>query len=248
MNVEISNSKRRMFLGDALPNEKSFFSPMHRHMYAEIHLVFDGVLHIECESREYVVCQNEAVMIPPAKYHETFSKGRTVVSFAFQSDCDINDITIKKIPHDFLLSMLDKMRDPSSSQSFLNYLSFIISELSGCDRIGVVSEEDYRYTVGEFFSMNYSDDIHISDLASTLHLSDMQTQRVVKKITGKTFGENLLMYRMMTAEHMIKNTQMSLSDISEYVGYRSYNGFRKALAKFRRMKVVEETKNEVIPD
>ena len=90
--------------------------------------------------------------------------------------------------------------------------------------------------IREFFSLHYNKSIQLSDLAKELHLSNMQTQRIVKKYTDKTFGENLLIQRMTIAENLMETSDMSLLEISEYVGYHSYCGFWKAYKKYQAMK------------
>ena len=71
--------------------------------------------------------------------------------------------------------------------------------------------------------------IRIEDLAKELHLSTRQTERLVFANTGNTFGNELTLTRIAIAKHLIKTTDMKLSDVAEYVGYKSYAGFYKAL-------------------
>ena len=79
---------------------------------------------------------------------------------------------------------------------------------------------------------SHFNDVHLCDLARYLHLSERQSERAVIEYTGKTFRDALVEMRMNTAEHLHKTTDMSLTEISQYVGYKSYNGFWKAMKKY----------------
>lgn len=91
---------------------------------------------------------------------------------------------------------------------------------------------DYGFLIHEFFTNNYSFDIHLSDLADELHLSQRQAERLVIEYTGNSFREELCQTRVTMAKELLKNTGMSLGEVSRYVGYRSYAGFWKAMKKY----------------
>jgi AraC-like DNA-binding protein len=132
--------------------------------------------------------------------------------------------------------LVDDMRariiEDSDITGVYHHLVFIVSELSPLREIRFFHLNDHALQIRDFFSLNYNKRITLSDLAKELHLSPMQTQRVIKKHTGKTFGENLLLQRMTVAENLMKTTEMSLADIAEYIGYESYCGFWKARRQF----------------
>ena len=91
---------------------------------------------------------------------------------------------------------------------------------------------DYGFLIHEFFSLHYSEDLHLCDLAQFLHLSERQTERLVIEHTGNTFRNELTAIRMTIAKKLLTSSQMSLTEISQYVGYKSYAGFWKALNKY----------------
>jgi AraC-like DNA-binding protein len=89
---------------------------------------------------------------------------------------------------------------------------------------------DYAFLIYEFFSTNYSGDVKLADLADILHLSERQTERLVIEHTGKTFKEEITSMRMEMAQKLI-SAGMPLTEIAQYVGYKSYAGFYKAMKK-----------------
>ena len=57
-------------------NEPSF-SDMHTHPIFELFFVFDGEVTVKTEQQNYSVGKNQALLIPPSFYHQTFTKPNT---------------------------------------------------------------------------------------------------------------------------------------------------------------------------
>ncbi len=113
-----------------------------------------------------------------------------------------------------------------------SYISLICSNVIDNLCESVAENTDYAYAINEFFGRFYNMKVTVTDLASYLGLSEKQTTRLVKKHTGKTFLQNLLEARMLTADYLSKNTDMPMTEIARYVGYNSYGGFFKAREKY----------------
>ena len=97
--------------------------------------------------------------------------------------------------------------------------------------VAVDKIEDYAFIIEEFLKVNYARDVKLSDLAAELNLSETHTERLVKKYTGNTFRQELAEIRIKMAQMLLSSTDMTMAEISEYVGYNSYSGFYKAYKK-----------------
>lgn len=73
--------------------------------------------------------------------------------------------------------------------------------------------------------------IQLDDLAQMLHLSHRQTQRFLQEHYGMTFSQKRAEARMAAAAQMLLNTNMTISEIAEKVGFSSGEHFSNA---FRR--------------
>lgn len=73
--------------------------------------------------------------------------------------------------------------------------------------------------------------IQLDDLAKMLHLSHRQTQRFLQEHYGMTFSQKRAEARMAAAAQMLINTEMTISEIAEKVGFSSGEHFSNA---FRR--------------
>ena len=208
-------------------------TPLHNHLYSEIHIVVEGEAVFTVEGVEYHVFSNQAIFIPSYRYHAVEATGEQIARIVFYAEHGTKDVVCKFIASDLIAEILKKIQEKADISLIYNHLFFILNELIALKELKICPLDDYKLQIREFFSLNYAKKITLHDLAKELHLSEMQTQRVIKKYTNKTFGENLLDQRMIVAENLMKTTEMPLSEIAEYVGYRSYCGFWKAYKKYK---------------
>lgn len=221
-------NKMKIFKDDDPPSFRSSVSPWHKHEYAEVHLTAVGKAECTVEGVLYENCRGDALLIPAGKYHSVVTPNLEMAHFSFQAELSEKDVRKVHFPPEFIKDLFDKL---SSGDKCLGTLSYICTELSGTDYYRPETLQDYRHAIGNFFDRRHHENIGVDDLASELHLSRMHTQRLVKKYTGMTFGENVRKYRLRVGEYLMKNTDMTKEKIAEYVGYSSYSGFWKAMKK-----------------
>ena len=84
--------------------------------------------------------------------------------------------------------------------------------------------------IEDAFFYHYAD-LTLEDLAASLHLSPRQTQRLLREYFGKTFSQKRTEARMAAACHYLEKTDLSVTAISELLGFSSIEHFSAA---FRR--------------
>ena len=85
----------------------------------------------------------------------------------------------------------------------------------------IIGDKEREYIILDFIYRNRT----LPELADYLHLSCRQTQNEIKRITGKNFKKLILDQRMELANLLIDNSNLSISEIADYVGYISYSSF-----------------------
>ena len=70
-----------------------------------------------------------------------------------------------------------------------------------------------------------SANLNLVSVGEMFNMSSKYIGRVFLKDTGLKFTEYLMVYRMLTAKHMIETTKERISDIVEKVGYSQANNF-----------------------
>lgn len=218
----------KIFKDDGIPSFNPSTSPLHKHEHAEVHLIIKGDMRFTVEGSTYKLCAGDAILIPSGFFHMTESEDNERVHFSFQTKMSQREIVIKQFPKDFLSELQRKLKN---GEDCINHLFFICAELGNINHYKSDSQTDYKHIIGHFFDKRHQENVQIKDLSETLHLSKMHTQRLIKKHTGMTFGENLRSYRMRVADYLTQNTDMTEEEIARYVGYRSYSGYWKAKKK-----------------
>ena len=226
--IDERNKKFRIFKDEEPPSFKPAASPLHKHEYAEVHLVSDGCSDCTIENTVYRLKPGDALLVPPGAYHMVYSDLAKSRHFSFQAELGCKNIVKMHFPEEFIVTLFNKM---ASGDHSINTLSYICAELSGAVFYRREAISDYKHAIGDFFDRRHHENVEIEDLAAVLHLSKMQTQRLVKKHTGMTFGENLRTYRLRVAEYLMEKSDMTKEEIARAVGYSSYSGFWKASKK-----------------
>lgn len=91
--------------------------------------------------------------------------------------------------------------------------------------------------------IKYYKDITLTDLSTILGLSPRQTERLLKAEYGKTFLQKKLEARMSAAQILLANKILSITYISDYLGYSSIEHFSCAFRKFYGFTATEYRKN-----
>ena len=108
-----------------------------------------------------------------------------------------------------------------------------ITETKDIDKNQInIPEYDMRtFIIEDYFNERYMDNITLTELSNRLHLSNQQTDRIIKQMYGVGFRQRLTKIRIKSALELLCETNKSLLEISENVGYQSYNGFYSAFKK-----------------
>ena len=157
---------------------------------------------------------------------------------AFQTDFEAKSLAVYPLAE----GVADELkRESAAAEKSGNYsricaylalfCSYYSEEKTAAAKIG-----DYSYLIREFFTENYAKELTLSQLAGELRTSVRQAERLVRRYTGRSFCDELLYTRMAMADALMKDTDMSLREIAECVGYGSYSGFWKAKKRYDERK------------
>lgn len=209
----------------------------HDHSYAEIHLVVDGCAAFEVEGTEYRLQEGDALIIPKHVYHACMWAAPTVRHAAFGVDFEPEAMQVRHFEPATLAALFREIEHAVQTDDHTGvaaYLSLICFSLEKGARVESRAISDYSFLIRDFFSNYYAEDVHLCDLARALHLSERQAERLVLEHTGHSFRSEMIATRMVTAERLLATESLTLQQIAEYVGYRSYAGFWKAWKAYHK--------------
>ena len=235
MSNELIISGHKVFLQDGFYSCLFKSSTFHKHNYAEIHILTNQGTNFIIDGISYTLKNENLLLIPKGALHSYTSTDIGTKHIAFQIDCDLTDIRMHHINIHIILQFLQEIEECKSSHNYskiASYIALFYNYLSGEEKVSVIPARDYGFLINEFFSSRYNEDLHLCDLANYLHLSERQCERLVIEHTGKSFREKLIEIRMTITKELLKSSNMTLKEIAQYVGYKSYTGFWKAMKKY----------------
>jgi len=85
--------------------------------------------------------------------------------------------------------------------------------------------------VKNYIHKDFAEDISLSDLSMQAFMSPFHFSRVFRQITRISPYQYLLQFRLSHAEHLLKNTTLSILDISSSSGFKNPDYFSSAFTK-----------------
>jgi len=220
---------------------KNFFtpsnqtSPIHTHKFTEIHMVADGCEELHAEKRQLVLLPGDVAAIPAEMPHRLAFSDATTREYVFWLDLPLKEIRKIRIPQEVLHRLLRAavaLRDTGEAPRLAGYIAYILNELYAIST-PVMPIRDRAFIIRDFFEHHYDADVTLKDIAADLYVSEKQAHRLIVKYTGDTFSVNLAKHRVAAAKLLMETEKsLSLSEIAQLVGYRTYSGFWKAYRKY----------------
>ncbi len=91
------------------------------------------------------------------------------------------------------------------------------------------------YAVSDYISEHYTEPISLESLASHFFLSKYYLCRSFKEVTGYGINEYVHIHRIQKAKQLLEETSLSISEISQSVGYESLSHFEKIFKTYMTM-------------
>lgn len=209
--------------------------------YDELYRRYDGENHflkmIETGNTKAVMtAYSEMTMSPksPHKMIDTAIYQNPVISLSIvralarkaaenggASIVDINEITQRTV------------QKITSSQDYPDHLNFTLSmiyELTEAVHKHQLHFGAYSAPIQkilEYLDLNYSQKISFPHLAEMVHFSEAYLSKIFKKEVGVTITQYIMHIRCKKAAQLLKDTNLSVQEISSYGGYPDNNYFVK---------------------
>ena len=85
-----------------------------------------------------------------------------------------------------------------------------------------------------FIQENYTS-VTLEDLSGHFHLSKPYMSKYIKEKSGETFGDIVKNIRMKKAKTLLKNTSMTVENVSRTLGYDNVEHFSRSFKKTFQM-------------
>lgn len=219
----------------------------HYHNEYEAHIILCGKQSYEISGHTYDAKENEFVLIPPKTKHKmTYaSKNLHKYSITFSK----KDITRFLLHHGTISATVlqnikfitDETKQKSPSSVILTENRFIETVVLICRLAGyteknsdaeIFSDFDRNKLAKKFISDNIEQNLTVNDVALYCHLSTRQLTRMFIESDGISPAKYINSERMKRISECVKNSDLSLKQISEKFSFNNEYYFNTAFKKY----------------
>ena len=232
----------KAFLQDGFYVSPKTDTSLHKHNYAEVHILGEGKAEFLIDNQSVTVTGPAILTIPALSMHCCTYQDEALLHTAFQTDCQAGELRIYPVEDGMVRSFFHEIQQCQLTGNYSAIALYIplFCNFYHKEHHTVTEIKDYNFLISEFFILNYDKDVYLSDLAEQLHISERHAERLVLQYTGRSFREELVAVRMRIANQLMQAENASLEQIAKYVGYRSYSGFWKAMKRYEAEQMQEQ--------
>ncbi|MBO5274486.1 MAG: AraC family transcriptional regulator [Clostridia bacterium] len=222
----------------------------HQHPFREIIYNSDGCMDVIVEfTKENVripFAPGKSLLIPPHIVHRIVNASDTVpatlIYVGYASDDSLLITSPLMLTDDMDKDLKTLLENLASRPQMLSTQTILISKL------GLLSEELAKYSplvtqeknpqellankVKAYLKMNYRRNLTVAEIAGALYLTPHYLGVVFRNTTGMTIHEYLLHIRMQKAIDLMRDTSISLSAISEQLGFDTPQYFSNCFKRY----------------
>jgi AraC-like DNA-binding protein/mannose-6-phosphate isomerase-like protein (cupin superfamily) len=233
--------------------------PMDYHSYIEVCVCVEGSFAMIITDNMYEIREGEACIIFPGLMHsESYARdmGHISIWLAFDSnrvtvhlsgnrhqEFFTSDLRTLVSDHEYssIINSINaekSYKSPYSNTLFkLHILHILIITLNKIriDESGEGEGHAYRKKIAEevkeYIEVNGFKDLYLRDIAQTLYVSAGYLNNIFKSVTGVTILQYIENRRIERAMYLLKNTNESITNISQQLGYYDQYHFSKSFKK-----------------
>lgn len=217
----------------------------HAHKEYEIHMVFRGEQCYAIGDGEYKVREKQIILIPPNLKHRMLYASENLLKYSvtFHTDHFCTDVQYGLFPQEMEAGILFIAREfgsklPYASLLIENRVAEVLVLLSRMVGKGLGNAEntecvaDNRLELADkFISDNIEQKLVVSDVAAYCHLSARQLNRIFMETKGVSPAEYILAEKMKRVGECVKNTDLTLRQISELFSFNNEYYFNTSFKK-----------------
>lgn len=242
--LKIGEVEVDIFYPDYFRQSTMCFTPLHSHRHTEIHYIIQGKAEYTIDNQKYIFETGDAFCIPQKIPHASNPLDAEVLFTSFTLNYHTCAFHHKKLSDHVQNALMEAFNESMQEKTLIPiipYFYMFVMDLALQASLSLKKNTDYPYLISDYLGMHYNQDISLSDISKILNLSPKQTQRIIMKETGQTFLQMLTSRRIHMADYLMDNSDMTLNEIAQYVGYSSYSGFWKARKRFLSGKQKKES-------
>lgn len=220
--------------------------------YYDFTFVLEGRMVYYADGQRIVLEKYDAIFLPPQTMRARDAGTDTVkfVSFNFRALPGVSFPFDRHMPK-CITSNIRKLltvyppRHLSGSyhsrEKCANMLNFMLYELLDASSLGCDNEHVVK--ILHYIEEHVTEKLTLQVISAYANLSREYTSYIFKKEMGKTLTDYVNERKMLLAKELILSGEMSLTDISTYLGFDNYNYFSRLFKQYQEVAPVSLKKN-----
>lgn len=220
---------------------------IHSHTGYEIHMVLCGKQIYKIGTKEYEVCENELLIIPPKTSHKMECASEDLVKFAiiFDSSYEFSKgVFYSSIPCHILCAIEYVLQESKRKKHFSHTLveNRVFEILAELFRLYGYNEKGAQYEgktadsrvelAKKFIAENIEQNLSVSDVAAYCYLSNKQLSRLFLASQGISCAKYINSEKMEKIGQYLRESHLSLKQISELFCYNNEYYFNTSFKKY----------------
>lgn len=209
--------------------------------FYDLTFVLSGEMVYTADDRTYTLKKNDAVFLRPGTMRSRAPGTGPVeyVSFNFQLR-DGEDLPFPPYLHGCISKNIKRLVAvfPQShlscyyhaEEKLANMLNYILFEL--LDVAALQSTNEHIFRITRYIDEHITQTMSLQTISREVGLSKEYTSFIFKKEIGQTLTDYINQRKMLMAKELILKNEMSLADLSVYLGYNNYNYFSRLFKRY----------------
>jgi len=213
----------------------------HKIKWYDLSFVLEGSMTYYADGQKITLEKNDAMFLKPGtmRIRKEGAAPLRFVSFNFSTFDDVDlpfPVYMPKCITKEIRNLI-QLYPPTHLSAFyhskekcmcvLNYILHGLLDLSEMN-----CENEHIKKILYYIEEHITENVTLQVISAQMNLSKEYTSHIFKKEIGKTLTDYVNNRKLLLAKEMIVDTEMSLTDIAEYLGFNNYNYFSRLFKKY----------------
>ncbi len=232
------------------------YSTPHIHHHVEVSFIISGHVRAQVDSKAYDVCAGDIIIVFPNQVHsyEPIKRDQHIMTIVnpdlfpefdkqFKDSVPMSNLISSSENNKELTELIQKINSEYSSNNpyrdivLRGYLLAFFGELFRKLKWKQERSEDYRVlkAIMNYCAKNFDKNLSLDTLEKELYISKSYISRIVNTKLNMGLNDYINSIRISNACNLLANTDKSMTEISELVGFNTTRTFNRAFTKHKNM-------------
>ncbi|MBA3709477.1 MAG: helix-turn-helix domain-containing protein [Planctomycetes bacterium] len=231
--------------------DRSYYFSPHSHRVHQWYVCLHGGMTVTLDGQQrFDLNPEQSLLVPPGTMREPKCHRKAPGYLVAMFECIALDVApilsrTLDLPHDLredLLALVEELRAPKGAES--SYLTGALltrllighkrAVLAGTQQLSGLNARGHQEVVGQaeiFMQRNLFRPLARSEIAAAVNLSEPHLARLFKALRGRTILQRLTEMRIDQAKTLLRDSNLSVTQVSGEVGISSFSHFAKVFRK-----------------